>query len=79
MEIIGQNGNDGEHYSELDLNKDGKIDQSELKIAKDRIHHLQNSIIGVTKSSNKVDKALKEIKNLEALISSLEDDLTIKY
>jgi hypothetical protein len=79
MEIIGQNGNDGEHYSELDLNKDGKIDQSELKIAKDRIQYLQNSINGVTKSSNRVDKALKEIKNLEALISSLEDDLTIRY
>ena len=79
MDIIGQNGNDGEHYSELDLNKDGKIDQSELKIAKDKLQHLQNSISGVTKSSNRVDKALKEIRNLEALISSLEDDLTIKY
>jgi len=79
MDIIGQNGNDGEHYSELDLNKDGKIDQSELKIAKDKLQHLQNSISGVTKSSNRVDKALKEIKNLEALIASLEDDLTIKY
>ena len=79
MEIIGQNGNDGEHYSELDLNKDGKIDQSELKIAKDKLQHLQNSISGVTKSSNRVDKALKEIKNLNGLIASLEDDLTIKY
>jgi len=79
MDIIGQNGNDGEHYSELDLNKDGKIDQSELKIAKDKLQHLQNSISGVTKSSNRVDKALKEIRNLEALIASLEDDLTIKY
>ena len=36
MDIIGQNGNDGEHYSELDLNKDGKIDQSE-KIKKEKI------------------------------------------
>jgi len=79
MDIIGQNGNDGEHYSELDLNKDGKIDQSELKIAKDKLQHLQNSISGVTKSSNRVDKALKEIKNLNGLIASLEDDLTIKY
>ncbi len=79
MDIIGQNGNDGEHYSELDLNKDGKIDQSELKIAKDKLQYLQNSISGVTKSSNRVDKALKEIKNLNGLIASLEDDLTIKY
>jgi len=79
MEIIGQNGNDGDHYNELDLNKDGKIDQSELKIAKDRLNFLQKSITGVTKSSNRVDKALKEIKKLNSLISSLENDLTIKY
>ena len=79
MNVIGQNGNDGEHYSELDLNKDGKIDQSELKIAKDKLQYLQNSIMGVTKSSNRVDKTLKEIKKLNELIASLEDDLTIKY
>ena len=37
MEIIGQNGNDGEHYSELDLNKDGKIDSNELLKAKQEL------------------------------------------
>ena len=85
MNIIGQNGNDGEHYddennfNELDLNKDGKIDKSELQAAKDRVEFLQNSIKGVTKSSNRVDKSLKEIKKLKALISSLDDDLTITY
>tara|TARA_R110001606_G_scaffold108296_1_gene233385 strand:+ start:27 stop:554 length:528 start_codon:yes stop_codon:yes gene_type:complete len=80
MEIIGQNGNDGGHYSELDLNKDGKIDQSELKVAKDRLNFLQKSIAGVTKSSNRVDKALKEIKKLKGLISHLENmDLTKTY
>jgi len=80
MEIIGQNGNDGNHYNELDLNKDGKIDQSELKIAKDRLNFLQKSIGGVTKSSNRVDKALKEIKKLKGLISHLENiDLTKTY
>jgi len=80
MEIIGQNGNDGDHYNELDLNKDGKIDQSELKIAKDRLNFLQRSIAGVTKSSNRVDKALKEIKKLKGLISHLENiDLTKTY
>ena len=31
MEIIGQNGNDGDHYDELDLNKDGKVDSEDLK------------------------------------------------
>ncbi len=79
MEIIGQNGNDGNHYDELDLNKDGKVDDSELQIAKNRVKFLQNSIKGVTKSSNRVDKALKEIKKLNSLISRLENDLTIKY
>ena len=85
MNIIGQNGNDGEHYdneenfNELDLNKDGKVDKSELQTAKDRLEFLQNSIKGVTKSSNRVDKSLKEIKKLKALISSLDDDLTITY
>ena len=85
MNIIGQNGNDGEHYddetnfNELDLNKDGKVDKSELQAAKDRVEFLQNSIKGVTKSSNRVDKSLKEIKKLNSLISSLEDDLTITY
>ena len=85
MNIIGQNGNDGEHYdneenfNELDFNKDGKVDKSELQTAKDRLEFLQNSIKGVTKSSNRVDKSLKEIKKLRALISSLDDDLTITY
>ena len=79
MEIIGQNGNEGEHYSEYGLNKDSKIDKSELEIAKDRLKFLQESIEGVTKSSNRVDKALKEINRLNELISSLDNDLTIKY
>ena len=80
MEIIGQNGNDGDHYNELDLNKDGKIDSNELFQAKQELKQLKNSIIGITKSSNKVDKALKRIKVLEAEITKLEeDDLTKTY
>ena len=80
MEIIGQNGNDGDHYSELDLNKDGKVDGNELLKAKQELKYLKNSIIGVTKSSNRVDKALKRIKMLEAEIARLEeDDLTKIY
>ena len=80
MKIIGQNGNNGEHYSELDSNKDGKVDSNELLKAKQELKQLKNSIIGITKSSNKVDKALKRIKVLEAEISKLEeDDLTKTY
>jgi len=33
MDIIGQNGNDGLHYDELDLNKDGVVDKKEKDIA----------------------------------------------
>jgi hypothetical protein len=80
MEIIGQNGNDGNHYNELDLNKDGKVDSNELFQAKQELKQLKSSIIGITKSSNKVDKALKRIKVLESEIIRLEeDDLTKTY
>ena len=33
MDVIGQNGNDGLHYDELDLNKDGIVDEREIDIA----------------------------------------------
>jgi len=86
MNIIGQNGNEGEHYDQIDnefedidLNKDGIISQSEIDMAKQRVKVLENSIKGVTKSSNRVDKALKEIKKLKGLISRLDDDLTKTY
>jgi hypothetical protein len=39
MDIIGQNGNDGLHYDELDLNKDGIVDEREIDIA---IKNLKN-------------------------------------
>lgn len=80
MKYVGQNGNTGEHYSELDLNQDGKIDSNELFLAKEELKQLKRSIAGVTKSSNRVDKALKRIKVLEAEIAKLEeDDLTKIY
>jgi hypothetical protein len=79
MEIIGQNGNDGEHYSELDLNKDGKVSATEILKAKQEINYLEKSIIGVTKSSNRVDKTLKRIKNLKKFIAEAKDDLTKRY
>ena len=85
MNIIGQNGNEGEHYNnetlpnELDLNKDGIVDNFELESAKKRLADLEASIAGVTKSSNRVDKALKEIKKLRGLISSLDNDLIKRY
>ena len=79
MNIIGQNGNEGLHYegeNVVDTNKDGIITKDEVQNAVNKIKYLKESIQGVTKSSNRVDKALKEIKKLE---SSLPDDLTIIY
>ena len=79
MNIIGQNGNEGLHYegeNVVDTNKDGIITKDEVQNAVNRIKKLKKSIEGVTKSSNRVDKALKEIKKLEG---DLPDDLTIIY
>ena len=79
MNIIGQNGNEGLHYegeNVVDTNKDGIITKDEVQNAVNRIKELKKSIEGVTKSSNRVDKALKEIKKLEG---DLPDDLTIIY
>ena len=81
MDIIGQNGNDGEHYDDLDydLNKDGIIDDSDLNIAKNKVKELKKSIAGVTISSNRVDKAIKEIKRLEEFIVKEDDEYTKTY
>ena len=49
MEIIGQNGNDGEHYKDLkkyDLNNDGILDQDELKLAMKRLLEISDPTIG---------------------------------
>ncbi len=76
---IEQNSNEEIHYKGeniVDTNKDGVITQDEISAALDRIKYLENSIEGVTRSSNRVDKALKEIKKLK---SGLPDDLTITY
>jgi hypothetical protein len=80
MNIIGQNGNNGEHYDPVDLNRDGEITSLEIEQAKQEIKDLESTIVGVTKSSNRVDKALKRIKKLKESIRRLEDDdLTKTY
>ena len=64
MEIIGQNGNDGDHYLELDLNMDGVIDEAELKTAYERIQQLEailmTNITDHTFIFNKIIKVIKE-------------------
>ena len=76
---IEQNSNEEINYEGeniVDTNKDGVITQDEITAALNRIKYLENSIAGITRSSNRVDKALKEIKKLR---SGLPDDLTITY
>jgi len=72
MEIIGQNGNDGEHYSEFDLNKDGVIDDNEKNQLIQKITKIHNKMGGDLKSS---PKNVEELIKLENKL----DDLTKTY
>ena len=72
MEIIGQNGNDGEHYSEFDLNKDGVIDDNEKNHLIQKITKIHNKMGGDLKSS---PKNVEELIKLENKL----DDLTKTY
>ena len=62
MNIIGQNGNEGEHYSEFDLNKDGKVDAEERLSMIKQLKDLQNEFSGEIK--DKLINLEKEIHNL---------------
>jgi len=83
MEIIGQNGNDGEHYSELDLKQDKKSDNKEILRIKQELEDLKNSygtVRNYREDNDKVDKALKRIKILEEEVKKIDnDDLTKIY
>jgi len=72
MNIIGQNGNEGEHYSELDLNKDGKIDQEEIREIKKNIRGIKNEVGGNLMSH---PEKLKTIQRLETKIKLFEKGL----
>jgi len=63
MEIIGQNGNDGEHYSELDLNRDGKVDVKDRLIIISKLKSLQKEFEGPIK--DKLTKLEKEVHNMD--------------
>jgi len=76
MNVIGQNGNDGEHYSELDLNKDGKIDQYEIEKAQARIVEIQNQKGGDLQVNSHLSK---ELNRLRQLIIDQDKDLTKTY
>ena len=75
MDIIGQNGNDGEHYDELDLNEDGVIDENEIKIAKQKVEDLKKQLQPGL-SLWKTNKINSQIKNIE---DNLPDENTKTY
>ena len=66
-------GNEGEQYSELDLNQDGIIDQEEIETAVDKIKRLQNRL-NKPLSSWRQNKIQDEIKNLKLQIQKEEND-----
>ncbi|MDA8940883.1 hypothetical protein N9H34_01975 [bacterium] len=63
MEIIGQNGNDGEHYSEFGLNQDGKVDVEDRSIIISKLKSLQKEFEGPIK--DKLRKLENEVHNMD--------------
>ena len=75
MNIIGQNGNDGEQYDDLDkndINKDGIVDEQDLKsLITERDKFPINS-----DTWNRLDQ---EVSRFKKRYNILDDDLTITY
>ena len=82
MEIIGQNGNSGEHYEEekysiLDTNKDGVVDLDEIQKAKDTIKELENHL-QTNISSWRKNRIKEQIKLIKSKLPK-DDDQTKTY
>jgi hypothetical protein len=80
-EIIDDEPNDeeeDEEWDELDLNKDGVIDEEEINIAKKRIEELKNILQTKSMSGWRRNKIATEIDRIKNLLPP-EDDLTITY
>jgi len=75
MEIIGQNGNDGDHYNELDLNKDGIIDKFEHQKAKERIEEIDK----IKNKNNLTQEWEKKLELEKKLLENKLDELTKIY
>ena len=73
MDIIGQNGNDGEHYDSDDLNKDGVVDKNDLEA----LNEIRDKYPTGTDEWNRMGQ---EIDRLKKRISKKDnDDLTKIY
>jgi hypothetical protein len=87
MDIIGQNGNEGEHYENelasqqefdiLDLNKDGIIDDEERLIAENKISVIENELQNTSMSGWRANKMRQEAEELRQKIT--KDDNIIDY
>ena len=75
MDIIGQNGNEGEHYSELDLNKDGVLDEIEIQTAEDKIENLKNRLLEPLSQFRK-RKIQEEIDDIKSKLSDNDETKT---
>ncbi len=75
MKIIGQNGNDGEHYDKLDVNKDGVVNKVDKEIAKRRLQEIKNIEKNSPLTQEWKNKLIKEKKSIESKL----DDLTKRY
>ena len=72
MDIIGQNGNDGEHY-DLDANNAGLIDKNEVKIAQNRSKEIEKILNNTPNLSREWIKKLSKEKRI------IDDYLTKTY
>jgi hypothetical protein len=87
MDIIGQNGNEGEHYENelasqqefdiLDLNKDGVVDDEERLIAENKIAIIENELQNTSMSGWRANKMRQEAEELRQKIT--KDDNIIDY
>ena len=75
MDIIGQNGNEGEHYDKLDINKDGKVDIIDKEISKRRI----NEITSIIDSNSLTQETRKNLIQEKRLLENKLDELTKIY
>jgi hypothetical protein len=78
MDIIGQNGNSGEHYGEFDLDKDGILSQSEADSVVLQITKIKSQMGGNLNPNSDMGREVKRLENFLE-IAKKDNDLTITY
>lgn len=87
MDIIGQNGNEGEHYEKdlasqqefdiLDINKDGIVDDKERIIIQNKINNIESDLQNTSLSEWRANKMRQEAEELKYKI--IRNDNIIDY